>query len=174
VDQVPQVGHELLGLLVRGGVARAMPESGFPDGTTRPDTADLIAITADQGVSPAALEQRVRTALHGGAGYTIAAGAARGDLANINLPVERSTGQQIGFSLIPLILVTALFALAATTALAVSLRGRRYALLRAMGATRGLLALPRPDPAAELLAALGVDARTARERFAELDQEGRQ
>jgi hypothetical protein len=37
-----------------------------------------------------------------------------------------------------------------------------------------LLALPRPDPAAELLAALGVDARAARERFAELDQDGRQ
>jgi ClpA/ClpB-like protein len=35
-----------------------------------------------------------------------------------------------------------------------------------------LLALPRPDPAAELLAALGVDARAARERFAGLDQEG--
>ena len=35
-----------------------------------------------------------------------------------------------------------------------------------------LLALPRPDPAAELLASLGVDARAARERFAELDQEG--
>jgi Clp amino terminal domain, pathogenicity island component len=36
-----------------------------------------------------------------------------------------------------------------------------------------LLDLPRPDPAAELLAALEVDARTTRERFAELDQ-GRQ
>jgi hypothetical protein len=35
-----------------------------------------------------------------------------------------------------------------------------------------LLSLPRPDPAAELLAALGVDARAARERFSELDQEG--
>jgi putative ABC transport system permease protein len=119
------------------GAASATPESGFPDGTTRPGTADLIAIMADPGTSPVTLEQRVRTALHGGAGYTIAAGAARGDLANINLPVERSTGQQIGFTLIPLILLTALFALAATTALAVSLRGRRYALLRAAGATRG-------------------------------------
>ena len=29
-----------------------------------------------------------------------------------------------------------------------------------------LLDLPRPDPAAELLAVLGVDARAARERFA--------
>jgi ATP-dependent Clp protease ATP-binding subunit ClpA len=34
-----------------------------------------------------------------------------------------------------------------------------------------LLDLPRPDPAAELLAALGVDARTARERFTDYDQE---
>jgi hypothetical protein len=30
-----------------------------------------------------------------------------------------------------------------------------------------LLDLPRPDPAAELLAVLGVDARAARERFAD-------
>jgi ATP-dependent Clp protease ATP-binding subunit ClpA len=38
----------------------------------------------------------------------------------------------------------------------------------------GLLDLPRPDPAAELLAALGVDARAARERFTDYDQEGQQ
>jgi len=134
------------------GVASATPESGFPDGTTRPGTADLIALTLVKGASPVTVEQRVRSALrsanlnsadlnsanpNSAAGYTIATGAARGDLANINLPVERSSGQQIGFTLIPLILVTALFALAATTALAVSLRGRRYALLRAVGATRG-------------------------------------
>ena len=37
----------------------------------------------------------------------------------------------------------------------------------------GLLGLPRPDPAAELLAALGVDARAARERFSVYDQEGK-
>ena len=36
-----------------------------------------------------------------------------------------------------------------------------------------LLDLPCPDPAAELLAALGVDARAARERFAELVEGGR-
>ena len=34
-----------------------------------------------------------------------------------------------------------------------------------------LLGLPRPDPAAELLAALGVDAQAARERFTDYDQE---
>jgi len=37
-----------------------------------------------------------------------------------------------------------------------------------------LLDLSRPDPAAELLAALGVDPRAARERFADFGQEGRQ
>jgi hypothetical protein len=37
-----------------------------------------------------------------------------------------------------------------------------------------LLDLPRPDPAAELLAALGVAARVTRERFAAFDQEGQQ
>ena len=35
-----------------------------------------------------------------------------------------------------------------------------------------LLELARPDPAAELLAALGVDGRAARERFAGSGQEG--
>jgi putative ABC transport system permease protein len=38
---------------------------------------------------------------------------------------------------IPLLIITALFALAATTALSVDLRRRRFALLRAIGATRG-------------------------------------
>ncbi len=37
-----------------------------------------------------------------------------------------------------------------------------------------LLDLPRPDPAAELLAALGVDPRVTRQRFATTDQEGQQ
>jgi putative ABC transport system permease protein len=119
------------------GVARAAPESGFPDGATRPGTADLIAITARRGVSPVTLEQRIRSALHGGAGYTIATGAARGDLANLDRPAERANGHDLGVTLIPFIVLTALFALAATTALAVSLRHRRFALLRAVGATRG-------------------------------------
>lgn len=35
-----------------------------------------------------------------------------------------------------------------------------------------LLDLPRPDPAAALPATLGVDARAARERFTDYDQEG--
>lgn len=37
-----------------------------------------------------------------------------------------------------------------------------------------LLDLRRPDPAAELLAALGVDARAAREHFTNFEQEGQQ
>ena len=36
-----------------------------------------------------------------------------------------------------------------------------------------LLGLPRPDPAAELLAVLGVDARAARERFSDYDEKGK-
>jgi putative ABC transport system permease protein len=119
------------------GAALATPETGFPDGTTRPGIADLIAITADKGVSPATLEKRVRDALHGGAGYTIAIGAARGDLANPGLPIERTNGKDLSVAVIPFIVLTALFSLAATTALAVSLRRRRFALLRAVGATRG-------------------------------------
>ena len=47
-------------------------------------------------------------------------------------------------------------------------KNRGAGLGTALGA---LLDLPRPDPAAELLAALGVDARAARERFADLDEE---
>ena len=73
----------------------------------------------------------------GGAGYTIATGAARGDLANPGLAIERANGQALGGAVIPLLLMAALFALAATTALSVSLRRRRFALLRVLGATRG-------------------------------------
>lgn len=119
------------------GVASATPESGFPDGVTQPGTADLIAVTAEKGVSPTSLEQRVRDALHGGAGYTIATGAARGDLADPALAAERADGRQLSIAVLPLLLMTALFSLAATTALSVSLRRRRFALLRAVGATRG-------------------------------------
>ncbi len=36
----------------------------------------------------------------------------------------------------------------------------------------GLLGLSRPDPAAELLAALGVDAQTTRQRFADYNEQG--
>lgn len=129
-----QLAYELAAL---PGAARATPEAGFPDGSTRAGTADLIAITASKGVRPMTLEQRVRNALRGGAGYTIATCAARGGVANPGLPIERTNGQLFGLAVIPLLLLTALFALAATTALAVSLRHRRFALLRAVGATRG-------------------------------------
>jgi Clp amino terminal domain, pathogenicity island component len=50
-------------------------------------------------------------------------------------------------------------------------KNRRAGLGIVLGA---LLDLPCPDPAAELLAALGVDPRAARERFASFAQEGRQ
>jgi len=121
------------------GVAVAAGETGFPGGTVRPGLVDLIAIKADPGVSASTLAQRIRADLHGGAGYTIATGATRADLANLGLAVEIANGQALGGAVIPLLIITALVTLAATTALSVELRRRRFALLRAVGATRGQL-----------------------------------
>ena len=119
------------------GAASAVGESGFPEGTVPSGTVDLIAVKADPGVSPDTLAQRIRADLHGGAGYEIATGAARGNLVNPQLAVERADGASLGGAVIPLLVMAALFALAATTALSVSLRRGRFALLRAVGATRG-------------------------------------
>ncbi len=119
------------------GAASAEGESGFPNGTVRPGDVDLVAVTAQPGVSPDVLASRIRAALHGGQGYTIATGAARGDAANLNAAVERSNGQSLAGAIIVPIVLISLFVLASTTALAVNLRRRRFALLRAVGATRG-------------------------------------
>ena len=119
------------------GAAAATGETGFPDGTVPPGMVDLIAVKADPGVSAGTLAQRIKATLDGGAGYTIATGAARADLANPALAVEISNGHALGGVVIPMLIITALFALAATTALSVDLRRRRFALLRAIGATRG-------------------------------------
>src|SRR5580704_2307800 len=119
------------------GAASADGESGFPNGTVRPGDVDLIAVTARPGVSPDVLAGRIRAALDGGQGYTIATGAARGDVANLSAAVERSNGQSLGGALIPPIVLVSLFVLASTTALAVNLRRRRFALLRTIGASRG-------------------------------------
>jgi len=119
------------------GAASAAGESGFPNGAVRPGDVDLVAVTAKPGVSPDVLASRIRAALHGGQGYTIATGAARGDIANLNAAVERSNGQALAGALIAPIAAISLFVLASTTALAVNLRRRRFALLRAVGATRG-------------------------------------
>ena len=119
------------------GAASAVGESGFPNGAVRPGDVDLVAVTAKPGVSPDVLAGRIRAALDGGQGYTIATGAARGDLANLSAPIERSNGQSLGGALIVPIVLISLFVLASTTALAVNLRRRRFALLRAVGATRG-------------------------------------
>jgi putative ABC transport system permease protein len=128
----------LAGQLARvPGVARAAGESGFPGGVVRPGDVDLVAVTAKPGVPAGVLAVRIRTALHGGRGYTIATGAARGDVADLNAAVERSQGQVLGVAIIPPIVLISLFVLAATTGLAVNLRRRRYALLRTVGATRG-------------------------------------
>ena len=128
----------LAGQLARvPGVATAAGESGFPGGVVRPGDVDLVAVTAKPGVSPDVLAGRIRAALHGGQGYTIATGSARGDVADLNAAVERSDGQVLGAALIPPIVTISLFVLAATTGLAVTLRRRRFALLRTVGATRG-------------------------------------
>jgi putative ABC transport system permease protein len=133
----------LAGQLARvPGVASATGESGFPGGIVRPGMVDLIAVVADRGTSPATLAARIKADLprdsdHGGTGYTIATGAARGGVADLNNAVESANGHALGIAVIPVLITTALFALAATTALSVSLRRRRFALLRAVGATRG-------------------------------------
>jgi putative ABC transport system permease protein len=119
------------------GVASATGESGFPHGVVRAGDVDLVAVTAKPGVSTELLAQRIKTALHGGRGYTIATGAARGDLADLNAPIERSNGTVLGGALIPPIVLISMFVLATTAALAVNLRRRRFALLRTIGATKG-------------------------------------
>jgi len=119
------------------GAASAEGESGFPNGSVRPGDVDLVAVSARPGVPADVLASRIRTALGGGRGYTIATGAARGDVANLNAAVERSNGQSLAGAIIVPIAAISLFVLASTTALAVNLRRRRFALLRAVGATRG-------------------------------------
>jgi putative ABC transport system permease protein len=119
------------------GVATATGESGFPNGVVRAGDVDLIAVTAKPGLRSEILAQRIKAALHGGRGYTIATGAARGDLADLNAPIERSNGTALGGALIPPIVLISLFVLATTAALAVNLRRRRFALLRTIGATKG-------------------------------------
>src|ERR1700729_2763222 len=119
------------------GAASAVGESGFPNGSVRPGDVDLVAVTAQPGVPADVLASRIRTALGDGQGYTIATGAARGDVANLNAAVERSNGQSLAGAIIVPIAAISLFVLASTTALAVNLRRRRFALLRAVGATRG-------------------------------------
>jgi putative ABC transport system permease protein len=119
------------------GVATATGESGFPGGVVPKGDVDVIAVTAKQGVSPDALAGRIRKDLPNSQSYTIATGAARGDVANLNAAIERSNGGSLAGAMIPPIIMIAMFVLAATTALAVNLRTRRFALLRAVGASRG-------------------------------------
>jgi putative ABC transport system permease protein len=119
------------------GVASAAGESGFPGGTVRPGLVDLVAVKAAPGVSAGTLAARIKASLHDSAGYTIATGAGRADLADPGLATEVDNGHALGAAVIPMLIITALFTLAATTALSVDLRRRRFALLRAVGATRG-------------------------------------
>jgi putative ABC transport system permease protein len=128
----------LAGQLARvPGVAAAAGETGFPGGTVRPGLVDLVAVKAAPGISADTLAARIKASLHGGAVYTIATGDARAELADPGLAVEVANGHALGGAVIPLLIITAMFTLAATTALSVDLRRRRFALLRAVGATRG-------------------------------------
>lgn len=117
------------------GVASAAGESGFPGGSVRPGMVDLVAIKASPGVSAVTLAARIKSSL--GGRYTVATGSARAALADPGLAVQAANGRDLGGAVIPLLIITALFALAGTTALSVDLRRRRFALLRAIGATRG-------------------------------------
>jgi len=119
------------------GVASATGESGFPGGTVRPGLVDLVAVKAVPGISADTLAARIRAGLPGGAGYTIVTGAGRAELADPELALQAANGHALGIAVIPLLIVIALFTLGATTALSVDLRRRRFALLRAVGATRG-------------------------------------
>ena len=123
------------------GVASATGESGFPSGEVGPGLVDLVAVKADPGVAPDVLATRIKAELHGGAGYTIATGAARADLADPSVAVQRAEGHDLGAAVLPMLLMSSLFALAATTALSVNLRRGRFALLRAIGAKRGQVRL---------------------------------
>lgn len=119
------------------GVATAEGESGFPAGQVGRGDVDLIAVTAKPGVTPEVLAGRIKAALHGGQGYTIATGAKRGDIADLSAAVQRAQGKELAVALIPPIIMISLLVLMTTTALAVNLRTRRFALLRTIGATRG-------------------------------------
>jgi hypothetical protein len=62
----------------------------------------------------------------------------------------------------------------AAKAVLTGIRDARKSRGAGLGTVLGaLLSMPRPDPAAELLAALGVDARAARERFSDSDEKGK-
>src|SRR5437660_928953 len=78
---------------------------------------DANAVPAQRGGPAEVLAQRIKAALHGGRGYTIATGAARGDVANLDAATERETGLVITASIGPAIVMIALFVLAGTTAL---------------------------------------------------------
>ena len=82
-------------------MAAATGEAGFPGGVVRPGDVDLVAVTARPGVSSAVLAGRIRAALHGGQGYTVATGSARGEVADLNAAVERSTGFAAPEAVIP-------------------------------------------------------------------------
>ena len=107
-----------------------------------PGQADLMGVFSGRAAghlsgqkSVTALAQRIRTAL--GSGYTVATGAARGRLENLTAAADASLLQQIALGVGINIGGIALFVVAGAVALSVGLRRRRFALLRAVGATSG-------------------------------------
>jgi len=114
------------------GVKSATGEGNAWNG---PGRVDLVAVTAKPDTSASELADRIKRVI--GPGYTVATGTARGDLANLNVAAERANGQALAGSIVPFIVLTALFAVASTVALSVSSRRRHFALLRAVGATPG-------------------------------------
>ncbi|MBO0787527.1 MAG: ABC transporter permease, partial [Actinobacteria bacterium] len=104
----------------------------------RPGQAGTIAVYPDRGTAPAVLAARIRAALRG-AGALVLTGASRG---RAEFPAAASQSAD----LIPLagatgglMTLVAVFIVASTLALAVQLRRRQIALLRATGATPGQL-----------------------------------
>jgi putative ABC transport system permease protein len=100
-----------------------------------PGQADLMGVFGSPSVSVTVLAQRIRVAL--GRGYTVATGDGRGRLVNLTAASDASQLQQIALGVGINIGGIALFVVAGAVALSVGLRRRRFALLRAVGATSG-------------------------------------
>jgi putative ABC transport system permease protein len=100
-----------------------------------PGQVDLLGVTGDADVPAATLASRIRAALP--AGYTVASGAGRGQVADLTAAPDASQLEQIATGVGIDIALVALFVVAGAVALSVGLRRRQFALLRAVGATGG-------------------------------------
>ncbi|MFJ4907391.1 ABC transporter permease [Streptomyces sp. NPDC093249] len=98
-----------------------------------PGTADAIAVTARDGVSTAALAERVRRVVDGRA--EVATGDARGAVEVPALAGAEEVLTGLGGSFGGIAALTAVFVVVGTIALATGQRAREFAVLRAIGAT---------------------------------------